>query len=55
MKHGVCVRALGDLTMLPEELQRSVARVVKYSQNNTKYVGAMFINLYHAHNGHGKN
>ncbi|XP_058950569.2 dehydrodolichyl diphosphate synthase complex subunit DHDDS-like [Pocillopora verrucosa] len=36
MKHGVCVRALGDLTMLPEELQRSVARVVKYSQNNTK-------------------
>lgn len=36
MKHGVCVRALGDLTMLPEDLQRSVARVVKFSQNNIK-------------------
>ena len=35
-KHGVCVRALGDLTMLPEDLQRSVARVVKFSQNNRK-------------------
>lgn len=35
-KHGVCVRALGDLTMLPEDLQRSVAKVVKFSQNNTK-------------------
>jgi len=35
-KHGVCLRALGDLTMLPEDLQRSVARVVKFSQNNTK-------------------
>ncbi|XP_022794918.1 dehydrodolichyl diphosphate synthase complex subunit DHDDS-like isoform X2 [Stylophora pistillata] len=36
MKHGVCVRALGDLTMLPEDLQRSVARVVKFSKNNIK-------------------
>lgn len=36
MKHGVCVRALGDLTMLPDDLQRSVARVVKFSQNNIK-------------------
>ena len=35
-KHGVCVRALGDLTMLPEDLQRSVASVVKFSQNNRK-------------------
>ena len=35
-KHGVCVRALGDLTLLPEDLQRSVARVVKFSQNNRK-------------------
>ena len=35
-KHGVCVRALGDLTMLPEDLQRSVATVVKFSQNNRK-------------------
>ena len=30
------MRALGDLTMLPEGLQRSVARVVKFSQNNKK-------------------
>lgn len=30
------MRALGDLTMLPEDLQRSVAKVVKFSQNNTK-------------------
>ncbi|XP_068698167.1 dehydrodolichyl diphosphate synthase complex subunit DHDDS-like [Montipora foliosa] len=35
-KHGVCVRALGDLTLLPEDLQRSIARVRKLSQNNTK-------------------
>lgn len=35
-KHGVCVRALGDLTLLPEDLQRSIARVVKLSQNHTK-------------------
>ena len=35
-KHGVCVRALGDLTLLPEDLQRSVARVVNFSQNNRK-------------------
>lgn len=35
-KHGICVRALGDLTLLPEDVQRSVARVVKFSQHNTK-------------------
>ncbi|XP_072036067.1 dehydrodolichyl diphosphate synthase complex subunit DHDDS-like isoform X1 [Amphiura filiformis] len=37
-KHEVCVRILGDLTMLPVELQQVVAEVVHISRNNTKAV-----------------
>ena len=35
-KHGVCVQVLGDLTLLPVELQQSIARIVKLSRENTR-------------------
>ncbi|XP_048578160.1 dehydrodolichyl diphosphate synthase complex subunit DHDDS isoform X2 [Nematostella vectensis] len=37
-KHGVCVRVLGDLSMLPDDLQRSIARAVNFSKHNTRHV-----------------
>lgn len=38
MEYGVCIRVLGDLTLLPVETRRAVAEVVKFTKNNTKYV-----------------
>ncbi|XP_031567033.1 dehydrodolichyl diphosphate synthase complex subunit DHDDS-like [Actinia tenebrosa] len=35
-KHGVRVRVVGDLTMLPQDLQKSIAKAVSFSQHNTK-------------------
>ena len=35
-KHGICVRALGDLSLLPVDVQRSIARVMKFSRKNKK-------------------
>lgn len=35
-KHEVCVRVLGNLSLLPEDIQRTVAEVVNMSKNNTK-------------------
>lgn len=38
MEHGVCVRVLGDLTLLPIETRKAIAEVVTFSKNNDKYV-----------------
>ncbi|XP_052807996.1 dehydrodolichyl diphosphate synthase complex subunit DHDDS-like [Mya arenaria] len=35
-KHEVCVRVLGNLALLPEDVQRTVAEVVNLSKNNTR-------------------
>lgn len=35
-KHEVCVRVLGNLSLLPEDIQRTVAEVVNLSKNNTR-------------------
>lgn len=40
-KHGVCIRALGNLTLLPERVQQGVAEAVLATKDNDKY----FINL----------
>ena len=37
-KHGICVRILGDIALLPEDLQRVIARMVNVSKHNTKAV-----------------
>ena len=37
MEHGVCIRVLGDLTLLPADTRKAVAEVVKFSKNNNKY------------------
>jgi hypothetical protein len=37
MEHGVCIRVLGDLTLLPPDTCEAVAEVVRFSKNNTKY------------------
>ncbi|KAK3741724.1 hypothetical protein QZH41_012910 [Actinostola sp. cb2023] len=37
-KHGVCVRVIGDLTMLPDDLQKSIAKAVRYSKHNSKAI-----------------
>ncbi|PIK36391.1 putative dehydrodolichyl diphosphate syntase complex subunit DHDDS [Apostichopus japonicus] len=35
MKHGVCIRVLGDLTLLPKDVQEVVADAMYISRNNT--------------------
>ena len=42
MEHGVCIRVLGDLTLLPADTRKAVAEVVKFSKNNNKYDNATF-------------
>lgn len=37
MKHGVCIRVLGDLTLLPKDLQAVIADAMYLSRNNTRY------------------
>lgn len=37
-KHGVCIRVLGDLTLLPEDLQRLIAKAVVSTKAHNKYV-----------------
>ena len=37
MEHGVCIRVLGDLTLLPPDTRKAVAEVVRFSKNNTRY------------------
>ncbi len=36
MKHGVCIRVLGDLELLPPDVLSSVARAVNFSRNNDR-------------------
>ena len=36
MKHGVCIRVLGDLELLPKDVLESVARAVNFSRHNNK-------------------
>ena len=38
MKHGVCIRVLGDLELLPSDVLESVARAVNFSRDNTRWV-----------------
>ncbi|XP_062841681.1 dehydrodolichyl diphosphate synthase complex subunit DHDDS isoform X1 [Trichomycterus rosablanca] len=35
-KHGVCIRVLGDLTLLPEDLQRQIAKAVVATRVHNK-------------------
>lgn len=37
MQHGVCVRVLGDLHMLPRDVMVAVARAVNYTKENTRW------------------
>lgn len=36
MKHGVCIRVLGDLELLPRDVLEAVARAVNFTRNNTR-------------------
>lgn len=38
MKHGVCIRVLGDLELLPSDVLESVARAVNFSRNNDRAI-----------------
>jgi ditrans,polycis-polyprenyl diphosphate synthase len=43
MKHGVCIRVLGDLELLPTDIQQSVAKAVVLTRDNTKaYLNVCF-------------
>lgn len=37
-KHGVCIRVLGNLSLLPLDIQHSIAEAVNYSKHNTRLV-----------------
>ena len=36
-KHQVCVRVIGDINLLPKDVQHSIARVVEFSKNYSRY------------------
>ena len=38
-KHGVCIRVLGDLTLLPLDLQQLIAKAVVATREHNRYVG----------------
>ena len=38
MKHGVRIRVLGDLELLPSDVLESVARAVNFSRNNDRAI-----------------
>lgn len=40
-KYGVCVRVLGDISLLPSDIQKTIADVVLYSRHNN----SLFINV----------
>ena len=35
-RHGVCIRVLGDIKLLPRDVQESVAKAVTMTKNNNK-------------------
>lgn len=37
-KHGVCIRVLGDLNMLPLDLQQLIAKSVLTTKSHNQYV-----------------
>ncbi|XP_022081712.1 dehydrodolichyl diphosphate synthase complex subunit DHDDS-like [Acanthaster planci] len=38
MKHGVCIRVLGELHLLPKDVQEAVAEAMYFSRNNTNAI-----------------
>ncbi len=36
MKHGVCIRVLGNLELLPGDVLEAVARAVSFTRNNDR-------------------
>jgi len=38
MKHGVCIRFIGDISLFNKDIQVSMAKVVKMSRNNNKSI-----------------
>ena len=38
-KHEVCIRVLGDLEMLPRDVQEIVAKTMTMTRNNKRLVG----------------
>lgn len=37
-EYGVCVRVLGNVSLLPSDIQEIIAEVVTYSKDNTRFV-----------------
>ena len=35
-KHGVCIRVLGNLDLLPSDIQHLIAEAMSFSRNNKK-------------------
>lgn len=44
-KHGVCIRVLGDLNMLPLDLQQLIAKSVLTTKSHNQYVIIIFLPL----------
>ena len=44
MQHGVRVRVLGDLHMLPRDVMVAVARAVNYTKENTRWGAGELVN-----------
>lgn len=36
MKHGVCIRVLGNLELLPRDVLEAIARAVNFTRNNDR-------------------
>ena len=48
MKHGVCIRVLGDLQLLPGDVLEAIARAVNFTRNNDR----AFLNVCFSYTSH---
>lgn len=44
MNRGVCFRVFGNISLLPSDIQKSIAKIVLLTQNNDKYLNKFKFN-----------
>jgi len=47
MEHGVCIRVIGNLTLLPQDIQKLIAQAMILTKDNSK----AFLNVAFAYTG----
>jgi len=47
MEHGVCIRVIGNLTLVPQDIQKLIAQAIILTKDNNK----AFLNVAFAYTG----